>query len=266
MTQERAPAHAGTYYPENPESLSSLVQTLLEGPSDPFLGEIGPDLFHAFIVPHGEYARSGQVAASAFRILRNRTKRPERILIVAPLHHWPEYGLILPTFPSYRIPTGSLPVDRKTIQQLAFFPETLFSDEAHISEYSVEIQLPFLFKLWGAVPIVPLGYADLPADVLARILGPFLSDPDTLVLVSADLSRYFNAHQAEVIDRETIERINSCLEVDPLRVCGATGVNALGLLARKGSLTPRLLMTANSEENTGDSSLLTGYASFGFYG
>ncbi len=266
MTQERAPAHAGTYYPGNPESLSSLVQTLLEGSSDPSLGGVSPDRFHAFIVPHGEYARSGPVAAAAFRLLRNRTKKPERILIVAPLHQWPEYGLILPTFSSYRIPTGSFPVDRKTIQPLAFFPETLFSDEAHVSEYSIEIQLPFLFELWGAIPIVPLGYGDLPADVLARILDPFLSDPDTLVLVSADLSRYFNAREAEGIDRETIERISSCLAVDPFRVCGATGVNALGILARKGSLTPHLLMTANSEENTGDPALLTGYASFGFYG
>ncbi|MCL4485663.1 MAG: AmmeMemoRadiSam system protein B [Nitrospirae bacterium] len=266
MTHERDPANAGTFYPENPDSLASLVRTLLDAPVEDSLKDLDPETLRAVIVPHGEYVRSGQVAASAYRLLGKRKRKPERVLIVAPLHYWPEYGLILPTFPSYRIPTGSLPVDRKTIQQLAFFSETLFSDEAHLFEHSIETQLPFLQAIWGPVPIVPLGYADLPADVLARILDPFFEDPETIVLISADFSRYFDAVQAELIDRESIERICSGQKVDPLHVCGSTGINALGIQAKKRSLLPRLLRSANSKEASGEGRQTTGYASFGFAG
>ena len=266
MTQERPPAHAGSYYPNDPDSLAASIRSLLSEPEGVSQTDVDPETFRAFIVPHGEFLSSGPVAAKAYRLLGKRKKKPERVMIVAPLHDWPEYGLILPTFPSFRIPTGSLPVDRKAIQKLAFFSETVFSDEAHLLEHSIETQLPFLFEIWGPVPIIPLGYADLPSEALAHMMDPFLADPETVVLVSADFSRYFNLLQADRIDRESIARIHSGQSVDPLHVCGATAVNALGSFTRKGTLFPRLLMAANSALATGVEQKTTGYASFGFSG
>ena len=266
MIQERPPAHAGSFYPDNPDSLSAGVRSLLADSGSISPPDIDPDKLRAFIVPHGEFRCSGPVAAAVYRLLGSRTRKPDRVIIVAPLHDWPEYGLILPTFPSFRIPTGSLPVDRKAIQKLAFFSETVFSDEAHIMEHSIEIQLPFLFELWGPVPIVPLGYADLPSDALVHMMDHYLGDPETIVLVSADFSRDIGAIQAAKTDRDSFARINSGQSVDPFHVCGATGVNVLGSFTRKGILNPHFLMAANSADSTGDRHRTTGYASLGFSG
>ncbi len=266
MIQERPPAHAGSFYPDDPDSLSASIRSLLTEPGGDSPTDVDPEALRAFIVPHGDLRSSGPVAAPVYRLLRDRKKKPERVMIVAPLHDWPEYGLILPTFPSFRIPTGSLPVDRKAIQKLAFFSETVFSDEAHLLEHSIETQLPFLFEIWGSVPIIPLGYADLPSEALIHMIDPFLADPETVVLVSADFSRDFSLLQANRLDRDSIARINSGQSVDPLHVCGATAVNALGSFIRKGVLVPRLLRAANSAQSTGIEERTTGYASFGFSG
>ncbi len=264
MTQERLPAHAGTFYPENPDSLTSTVTSLLEDldPKEP--DDLPPDTLRALIVPHGEFGRSGPVAARAYRLLRNRSKIPDRVVILAPLHYFPEYGLILPSSPGFRIPTGSLPVDRKALERLAFHAETLYSGEAHQFEHAIEVQLPFLMHIWGPVPIVPLGVADLPADTLANILAPFIDDPETFFLFSADLSRYYRANDADRIDKGSIQRILAHEPVDQAQVCGATGINALSILAHDRGLTPRLLSFANSKCGTGDTLQTTGYASFGF--
>ena len=266
MTKERPPAHAGTFYPADPDTLGSLVRSLFKTEGAKNISEVNPDSLRALIVPHGEFHRSGAVAASAYCLLRKRSRPPERVVIVAPFHDWSEYGLILPTYPAFRTPIGSLPVDRKTIQKLAFFSETLFSDEAHLSEFSIEVQLPFLHYLWESVPIVPIGYADIPSEILAHVLEPLVLNPDTLTLVSADFSRYLNARDAERTDGESFGKILSHLAVDPLKVCGANGMNALSILARNHHLSPRLLSAVHAESDTEGSAQVTGYATFGFIG
>jgi AmmeMemoRadiSam system protein B len=184
------------------------------------------------------------------------------VVIAAPLHYFPEYGIVLPTASSFQIPTGPLPVDRKSIQKLAFHADTLFSEEAHAYEHSIETQLPFLREIWGGIPIVPLGFADISTDVLSRILDSFLSDPETLLLMTSDFSHYFDYDRAKAIDNQTFDQILTGHPIDILHSCGAIGINALGKLARSHSLSFHLLDARNSGDITGSKSQVTGYGAF----
>ncbi|MCK4688677.1 MAG: AmmeMemoRadiSam system protein B, partial [Candidatus Marinimicrobia bacterium] len=65
--QDRPPAVAGMFYPENPQELSSVCNKYLNlaGEKSLSIKPIG------IIVPHAGYVYSGQVAAYAFKELKN---------------------------------------------------------------------------------------------------------------------------------------------------------------------------------------------------
>jgi hypothetical protein len=265
MNSERPAALSGSFYPKDPESLSCLVGTLLQDSERSVPLPFHPDFIRALIVPHGEYRRSGPVAASAYRALAGRSTPPEKVVIAAPLHYFPESGVILPTAGAYRVPTGLLPVDRKTIRKLAFCSETVFSEEAHAYEHSIETQLPFIQEIWGNIPIVPIGFSDISTDVLAHIFDSFLSDPATLLLVTSDFSDYFSYDQAKKIDTVTFERILKGQPVEILHSCGALGINALLKVVSKRQFSIELLDARNSGDITGEKGQVTGYATFALF-
>lgn len=261
MNSVRHASHEGSFYPKDPDSLSSAVQALIED-ADPKDVALSPDSIRALILPHGEYRRSGPVAASAYRLLARRSRPPERVVIAAPLHYYPEYGVVLPTATGYRVPTGLLPVDRKAVQKLAFYAETLFSEEAHAYEHSIEVHAPFLLGIWGSIPIVPLGFSDISTEVLAHIFDSFLSEPDTLLLVSSDFSDFLSYDQSKKIDAESFDKILHGRPVEILHSCGAIGINALLKAASRHRFEFRLLDARNSGDITGEKKQVTGYASF----
>ncbi|MGC8530111.1 MAG: AmmeMemoRadiSam system protein B [Leptospirillia bacterium] len=260
MTPERPPALAGNFYPDDSFELERQVTALLDSPPPEAPPQIDPDRIRAVVVPHGDMLRAGAIQAMAYRILKNRRKPPGRLLLLGPLHTGSSYGIVLPTSPSFRIPTGSFPVDRAAIRQLAGFAETLFSDESHEFEHSIETQLPFLMTLWGGLPIVPVGYSDITARVLFRVLETLMTDPETLTICSADFSHYFSAEKAARIDQSTIDRILAGGEVDRLESCGAIGINTLNHLAHQFGTLPSLLTLSHSGVATGETSQVIGYA------
>lgn len=264
MASERPPAQSGSFYPSDPQELSGRIGDLLSRTHTMLEPSVSPDLVRAVIVPHGPLDRSGPVAASAYGLLRERTLPPEKVVIAGPLHTFTEYGVVLPTSPAFRIPTGTHPVDRKTIQKLAFYSETLFSDEAHAFEHAIELQLPFLQELWGQVPIVPLGFSDVSSDVLSHIFQTLLGDPGTLLILTSDFSQQYSYAQARQIDGENFGRILAGMPVESLNACGALGINSLCKVARSTRLACRLLDDRNSGDIAGSKIQVSGYGAFVF--
>lgn len=262
MPPERAAAHTGIFDPGNPASSGDRVRSLFSGkgeePSSPF----PPDSIRAVLVPHGDPDQSGEVAASAYRLLGRRSRPPDRVILLGPLHSHTGYGIILPTASSFGIGTGSLPVDRKTIRELAFIPETVFSGEALADEHSLETQLPFLSGIWGKIPIVPMGCSDVSTDVLARILDRFLADPGTLLVLTSDFSHSLSYDQARKVDEESFANILRGRPVEEMRACCALGINALLRTATARGLSFHLLDSRNSGDMTGKLDQVTGYGAF----
>ena len=89
--------------------------------------------------------------------------------------------------------------------------------------------------------------------------------PETLIVVSSDLSHYHQYEAARQIDRGTASTI---LALDPTldhdQACGATPINGLALCARRRRLEAELIDLRNSGDTAGDKSRVVGYAAFAF--
>jgi len=144
-------------------------------------------------------------------------------------------------------------------------PQVRISAAAHAAEHSLEVQLPFLQALLDDFRIVPLVVGAASADEVAAAIDLLWGGPETLVVISTDLSHYHAYDTARAIDRGSAERI---LALDPVldheQACGATPLNGLLVCARRRGLVPELLDLRNSGDTAGDRARVVGYASFAF--
>jgi AmmeMemoRadiSam system protein B len=263
-TDIRLPAVAGLFYPGEPRNLEGAVDTLLsraQVPSD----ETGA-VPKALIVPHAGYVYSGPIAATAYRLLAPARETIKRVVLLGPTHRVAVRGLALPGAARFVTPLGTIELDTEAAESVKHLRQVVVSDEAHALEHSLEVHLPFLQKVLASFSLVPLavGYAG-PEDV-AEVLEALWGGAETLIVVSSDLSHYLSYAQAQRVDRETCDAIlHLQSDIDHEHACGATPVSGLTLLARRKSLSPRLLDLRNSGDTAGDKSRVVGYASFAFY-
>jgi hypothetical protein len=100
------------------------------------------------------------------------------------------------------------------------------------------------------------------AEVIERLWG----GPETLVVVSTDMSHYHSYEQARAIDSATIERIAAfATDIDHEQACGATPLNGLLSFSKERNLSLKLLAACNSGDTAGGKGRVVGYSAFGLY-
>jgi MEMO1 family protein len=258
----RPPAVAGLFYPGEPAGLGRTLDDLLNRAKP----EGRPAVPKALIAPHAGYVYSGPIAASAYRLLAPVRDQVKRVVLLGPTHRVAVRGLAVPGVTHFATPLGTIELDTAAIEALRGLPQVVVSDEAHALEHSLEVHLPFLQKVLTQFTLVPLavGYAS-PEDV-AAVLEKLWGGPETLIVVSSDLSHYLTYAHAQSIDRETCNAILDLRsDIDHEQACGATPVSGLTLTARRKGLKPELVDLRNSGDTAGDKSRVVGYASFAFY-
>jgi MEMO1 family protein len=259
----RPAAVAGLFYPGEPQSLALEVQELLDGVEhlEPRLG-----FAKALVVPHAGYVYSGPVAASAFDGLASARGIVRRVVVLGPVHRVPVRGLALPSAAAFSTPLGSLPIDRDAVRTLQDLPQVVRSDSAHALEHSLEVQLPFLQKTLGDFSLVPLAVGSASVAEVAQVIERLWGGPETLIVVSTDLSHYHGYADARRIDGSTIARIAAfATDLDHAEACGATPLNGLLSVAKSKRLSIRLLAACNSGDTAGGKTKVVGYSSFGLY-
>ena len=261
-TAIRPPAVAGMFYPRDPSSLRDDLATCLAVPPAPtFSG-----LLKAVIVPHAGYVYSGGTAGKAYALLAPLAGRIRRVVLLGPCHRVSVRGLAAPTVQAFATPLGSIPLDRAAISALADLPQLVASDAAHAQEHSLEVQLPFLQTVLGDFKLVPLAVGDASAAEVAEVLERLWGGPETLIVISSDLSHFHTYREAQRIDGATAEHI---LALDQLtrfdQACGALPINGLLAVARRRGLGIERLAQCNSGDTAGDKSRVVGYASFALY-
>ncbi|MDP2108150.1 MAG: AmmeMemoRadiSam system protein B, partial [Rhodocyclaceae bacterium] len=108
-----------------------------------------------------------------------------------------------------------------------------------------------------------VGYAT--PDEVAEVLELLWGGPETLIVISSDLSHYHPYADAQRRDRHTADEITHLrLLLDHEQACGATPINGLIEIAQRRGLQPHLLDLRNSGDTAGDKSRVVGYASFAF--
>ena len=148
---------------------------------------------------------------------------------------------------------------------LADLPQVVVADPPHAQEHSLEVQLPFLQSVLPNFRLVPLAVGRASAEAVAAVLERLWGGPETLIVVSSDLSHYLPYAAAQKIDSRTAARI---VAYDPTighdEACGATPVNGLLLAARRHGLKAHLIDLRNSGDTAGDRSRVVGYGGFAF--
>jgi hypothetical protein len=259
----RRPAVAGMFYPEDRRTLAREVESLLARAGAP---QPRPGTPKALLVPHAGYVYSGPVAASAYALLRAARGVVRRVVLFGPCHRVPVPGLALPRVEAFQTPLGQVPVDRDAVASLASVTEVEVSGPAHALEHSLEVQLPFLQSVLGEFALVPLAVGGASAATVAGVMERLWGGPETLILVSSDLSHYLPYDAAQAMDRATVDAILALHhDLDHEQACGATAVAGLVLAARGHGLAAELLDLRNSGDTAGDRSRVVGYASVAFW-
>jgi AmmeMemoRadiSam system protein B len=221
----------------------------------------------ALIVPHAGYAYSGPVAACAYRLLRDAGAGEIRhVVLLGPSHRVPFRGLAVPGVDGFATPLGVIPIDSPGRQRLRGLGLIGIADEPHATEHSLEVELPFLQCVLDDFDLLPIAVGLAPPDLVSRVLEAAWNGPDTLVVISTDLSHYHTAEKARHLDSATtcaiLERRS---DLSDEQACGSSGVNGLMQVARRLGLIVRLLDQRNSGDTAGDLSRVVGYGSFAVF-
>jgi len=260
MSNVRPPAVANAFYPGNPALLGNTVDQLLAAAT-----VVAAPPPKALIVPHAGYIYSGSTAALAYATLKPLRQQISRVILLGPTHRVAVNGLALPETSAFATPLGNIPLDLEAIAQLRDLPQIVFSDRVHAQEHSLEVHLPFLQRALDNFKLVPLAVGEATPQAVAEVLEVLWGGPETLIVISSDLSHFLNYSTAQQVDRNTCQHI---LQLDahlrPEQACGAFPVNGLLLAAQQRGLTPQLIHLCNSGDTAGDKNRVVGYAAFSF--
>ena len=257
MTVVREPAVAGQFYPDDPGELRALVSRFLEAAE---CTEGTPP--KALIAPHAGYVYSGAVAASAYACLSPYRDVYTRVVLLGPCHRVPVVGMAVSAADAFRTPLGDVPVDREAVEALEAKGVKAF-EASHQYEHSLEVQLPFLQTVLGDFSIVPVVVGEARAKAVAGVIEALWGGPETLIVISSDLSHYLDYDSARARDSATCRRIEDLdIGIDHDDACGATPLRGLLLAAKRHGMHIRTLDLRNSGDTEGDRDFVVGYGAW----
>lgn len=264
MNTVRQPAVAGLFYPGNARELTNEVtQYLRDARRDSDYAEESPK---ALIVPHAGYMYSGNIAARAYVTLDNIADRIERVVLIGPAHRVRLKGLAITDVQYFRTPLGDIPIDIPATRQLLTLPQVQVMDAAHWQEHSLEVQLPFLQVSLGEFSVVPVVIGDATPSEVDQVIELLWGGPETLVIISSDLSHYLDYETARYIDRSTSEAVEHFRFdlIDFNQACGCIGMQALLRVAKRKGMAVHTLGLCNSGDVAGGRDNVVGYGSWAF--
>ncbi len=218
----------------------------------------------ALVAPHAGYRYSGPIAASAYATLRGVSDHVTRVVLLGPAHYVAVRGLAASSCDAFATPLGEVPLDGDARAIACTMASVEVDDAAHAPEHSLEVQLPFLQRTLREFSIVPFVVGRASPDAIADVLDELWGGPETIIVVSSDLSHYHDHATATTRDRRTADAIvagrGDDLTTDA--ACGAYPVRGLLTAAHRRGLAPTLLDLRNSGDTTGPRDRVVGYGSF----
>ncbi len=254
----RRPAVAGTFYPQGASQLKRMVDDLLETANP----QPGPPP-KALIAPHAGYVYSGPIAASAFVQVRPLTSI-RRVVLLGPSHFVALRGLALSPDTAFATPLGIVPIDQPAADQARTLPQVRVSESAHSHEHSLEVELPFLQHVLGAFSLVPLVVGDATDEEVGQVIDLLWGGPETLLVISSDLSHYLDYESARELDGLTARAIEGLRSEDigTDQACGRIPIRGLLWAARRRGFTAKTLDLRNSGDTAGPRDRVVGYGAF----
>jgi AmmeMemoRadiSam system protein B len=257
----RPAAVAGAFYPADPRALREALGNSFAEAVPPSADAAEPK---AVIVPHAGYVYSGPIAASAYLRVAARRDTVRRVVLLGPSHRVSLRGLAVSSADAFETPLGLVPIDAELRSMVLGLPMVTVNDSAHAGEHSLEVQLPFLQTVLDDFTLLPLVVGDASPDEVATVLDRCWTRPDTLVVISTDLSHYLPYADAVRLDARTAAAI-AALRPDEIHgpdACGARPLRGLLTLAAARQLAVEQLDLRNSGDTAGDRDRVVGYGAF----
>jgi MEMO1 family protein len=258
----RPPAVAGVFYDADPHELRAEVSRLLAS-AGTHMGSGHPK---AIIAPHAGYPYSGQVAATAFATLNQSASMIKRVVLIGPAHYVPLRGIAAPLVDAFETPLGPVGLDREVLAAVSELPSIAFSDEPHAPEHALEVELPFLQVLLPHFTAVPLLIGDTTPHAVAAVLSHLWGGPETVLVVSSDLSHFLEYETAQRRDTATANVIEhgDWASLGPADACGYLAIAGLLIEAIGRGLTAQRLSLCNSGDRSGSRDRVVGYGAWIF--
>lgn len=258
----RAPAVAGMFYPSRADSLRKEVESFIAH------GRTAPAVVRpkALIAPHAGYAYSGPIAGSAYACLHDMAETITRVILMGPSHRVAFSGIARSGAVAFETPLGDVPLDNEADALLTAYDFVTLNDRAHRDEHSLEVHLPFLQCAVKAFELVPLVVGNTTPESVHQVIEKLWGGPETLIVVSSDLSHYLPYDHARRVDEVTTKAIEmlSPEKIHFEQACGALPVQGLLLSARKHGLKATTVDLRNSGDTAGDKNAVVGYGAYAF--
>lgn len=257
MTTVRNAAVAGRFYNGSAAGLQKDVDGLLASVKT---SATPPKVI---VAPHAGYVYSGQVAAQVYARLREARNSISRVVLLGPAHRVGFRGIASSSAEAFDTPLGRIMLDRQSLHSVAELPGMLERDDAHEQEHSLEVHLPFLQRCLDQFTLVPLVVGDAGPGQVAKVLNALWGGPETLIVVSTDLSHFLAYDDAVARDLATADRIESlqpALTGD--QACGCRPLNGLLMVLRQRGLRIRRVDYKNSGDTAGTRDRVVGYGAW----
>ena len=299
MDVVRTATQANRFYTGDARELAEEVDSLLVRHS----GDANYQNVAAVIVPHAGYYFSGNVAAAAYMAIDPK-KSYKRIFLLGPSHHeWLDGASVNTEADWYATPLGRVKVDHEMAKALTTTEDTdsfsttnltnytnsdslfRYRAEAHDREHCLEVQLPFLQRLFArhaqeVPPIVPIVISTNDYDKLKRMaetLKPYFTD-ENLFVISSDFSHYPKYEDACEVDAKTgkaietgdVEEFIATINANArsgkrnlhTSACGEFAIITLMLMLDKQYEVKHLMYQNSGDIDNYDHSRVVGYHSF----
>lgn len=262
---------SGRWYPGDPKRLAESVDSYINTAQ---VGKVEGDVV-GIIVPHAGHTYSGPVAGYAFKAIRGLN--PELVVVVSPMHQPYLQPFLTSGHKAYQTPLGTIAIDSESVSVLS---EALEASTGYRlvpvrndQEHSLEIELPFLQRsISGEFRLLPIMLREVSAqavEALGRTLAKLISGKSVLLVASSDLSHFYDQLQAEHLDAEMLQQVESFNPAGVLQTeeegkgfaCGRNAIAAVLWAAQElGANKVTVLNHATSGDVTGDYSGVVGYA------
>jgi AmmeMemoRadiSam system protein B len=261
-TMVRPSAVAGYFYPSSEEQLIKIIKNYIEKANISIKSKP-----KALISPHAGYIYSGPIAAYGYKSIMPYYKDYDQIILLGPSHFEFVPGIATAPVDYFETPLGKIPIDKESIKKILPLPYVYQNMDAHKKEHSLEVQLPFLQYIFKEkeFKIIPIAVGKIQPKEIWEILN-ILYNEKILIIVSSDLSHYYDYNTAKLLDEKTANAIE---ELNPYQIhyeqaCGRVPIQGLLLFAKQRNLTPIRLDLRNSGDTAGDKRQVVGYGSWCF--
>lgn len=259
MEKVKHAAVAGKFYNKDKDTLLSELNNFAQKNRQDYN-------YHtrAIIVPHAGYMYSGQIASEGFQYLDRNAKN---IFIIAPAHYVAVNDVALLNCEKYATPLGEISINQEINQELIDKFDCKYIDLAFENEHAVEVQIPFIQRIYQDVNIIPILVNSSDYREIIGIINYYWRNPENVFVISSDLSHFYPYSDAEKLDKYTAEMIElqDIEKFNPQQACNSLGVcAAVGFAKQKNYSLIRVDMK-NSGDITGDLNSVVGYGSWMLY-